>query len=183
MSKYYRKKLKDFKIGEPVIINDDISYVTSINVKGDIITLILSGVCNHTGDKESTITTYGTPKRIRRTKEQIEEAKICESEAMELKKKEEQELTIVNAKYKEFIKTEGIDDDIRNFKRVNVESISVGDFIKRGKNQKVEKVLEIKHLEENYIYVKGYMGFDRSEEFDIYSIPKECFIYKYKILN
>lgn len=172
MSKYYQKQLKDFQIGDPVIMNDDTSYVTAINENETSITLVLSGICNYTGTKNSTIKTYGTPKRIRRTNEQIQNDK----QELINSKNEEMKYEIL---YKEFIKDNNIIDKIENFEKVKVSTIIVGDIIMRYKNARVEKIIEIEDLGDS-MFLKGWKGFFfNSLGRGYYTENKDDYVFKY----
>lgn len=151
MKTYFNKKLSDFKISDLVIINNDTSYVSDIRYDGDTITLILTGAYNHTGHKNSTVTTYGEKKRTRKTKEEINYLKHEIQEQQNEDEKYEQ-------LYQEFLDQNNIINNISHFELTTAGEINVGDIIKRSKHSKIEKVLEIEDLGDS-VFIKGWKGF------------------------
>lgn len=169
--KYFYKKLSDFQEGDSVLMSGDTVFVISKSQTDNTVNLVLSGGFNHIGEKNSTLLTYGTPKRTRRTKQQMQEAREIEEELKNYS-------SLVEEKYQKFIQEREIKDNINYFQLIDVDQIKIGDIIKRGKKYKSEEVVDIIDLGTK-IRIVGFMGLENDERYGLDIEDKDSFIYRY----
>lgn len=166
--KTFRKSLIDFNVGDPVLLFGDTVYVISKEVNNDIVNLILSGGFNHSGFQSDQLSTYGKPKRVRRSTQKTQEDEEYKSEIKQFE---------IN--YQTFLKDRKIDNSLQNFKMIQASQVKIGDIIKRSKKEKCEEVIDLIDMGDR-VHIVGYMGTEEDERYGRDIEIKTANIYVYK---